>query len=256
MSRPLVRAQRIIEGRLRLLEQKLNNELGFRDQRLRFSKLAMRNGPTKWMLRNGNVETTGTVLPEGSVAELAPSSDDESILYFGYSEEWQPARGRDQIEFVSSNLRFVISGVEAMPDLRFRLEWAGMKNDGGAVEYPGVGAAHPHWQFDVDGGWIDPVPLTAERAKETIIEIDLERVMEEIDLRDELADAPAPKRVSATLAGFHRLHLPARTMWHELLCIMPDDATPQQHTPASEDEIDRWVISALRYLKHEFALYM
>jgi hypothetical protein len=256
VSRPLVRAQRTIESRFRLLEQKLNNELGFRDQRLRFTKLAMRNGPTKWMLRNEQAQTTGAVLPEGSVAELAPASDDESILYFGYSEEWQPASGRDQIEFVSSNLRFVISGVEAMPDLRFRLEWAGIKNDGGAVDYPGVGAAHPHWQFDVDTGWVDPVPSPGKGATEAIIEIDLEQMTEEIDLPEDLVRAPAPRRLSATLAGFHRLHLPARTIWHELLCSMPDDARPQQHTPASEDEIDRWVISALRYLKHEFALYM
>ncbi|MCP6105460.1 hypothetical protein NL392_33480, partial [Klebsiella pneumoniae] len=80
------------------------------------------------------------------------------------------------------------------------------------------------------------------------IEIDLEPAAEEIDLdAGELMTAPPAKtRISATLAGFHHLHLPARTMWHDLLCVMPDMAVPQQHTPTSEDEIDRWVISALR----------
>lgn len=256
MSRPLVRAQPTVESRLRRFEQKLNDELGFRDQRLRFTKLAMRNGPTTWVLRNQTNEAAGLVLPQGSVAELAPAADDESILYFGYNEEWQPAHGRNQIEFTSSNLRFVISGVEAMPDLRFRLEWAGVKTEGGIVGYPGVGAAHPHWQFDVDAGWFDPA--ASEAGDGEAIEIDLEPAAEEIDLdAGELMTAPPAKtRISATLAGFHHLHLPARTMWHDLLCVMPDMAVPQQHTPTSEDEIDRWVISALRYLRSEFQAYM
>lgn len=261
MTPPLVRAQRVVEGRLRLLEQKLNDELGFRDQRLRFTRRAMRAGPTTWVLRNDTVEANGIVLPQGVVAELASAANDESILYFGYNEEWQPARGRDQIEFVSSNLRFVIAGIEDMPDLRFRLEWAGAKTEsGGGVAYPGSGAAHPHWQFDVDAGWIDlPFPA-ADRVGDGAVEIDLEPAVEEIDLGDDnggVAAALRPaRRISATLAGFHHLHLPARTMWHDLLCVMPDVATPQQHTPESEDEIDRWVISALRYLRSEFQTYM
>jgi hypothetical protein len=260
MTRPLVRAQRGVEGRLRLLAQKLNDELGFRDQRLRFIRRAMRAGPTTWALHNEQAQAARIVLPQGVVAELAPAANDESILYFGYSEEWQPARGRDQIEFVSSNLRFVIAGIEEMPDLRFRLEWAGAKTDGGIVAYPGSGAAHPHWQFDVDAGWIDfPFPA-ADRAGDGAVEIDLEPAVEEIDLGDNnrgvAANLHSARRISATLAGFHHLHLPARTMWHDLLCVMPEVATPQQHTPASEDQIDRWVISALRYLRSEFQAYM
>lgn len=253
MTRPLTSPQRKIESRLRRLQQKLNNDLGFWDQRLRFAKSAMRNGPTKWVLRNETNDAAGLILPTGSVAELAPAANDKSILYFGYNEEWQPARGRDTIEFVSSNLRFVIAGIETMPHLCFRLEWAGVKTEGGVIGYPGVGAAHPHWQFDVDAGWFDPAAQAAET-----LEIDLEPIAEEVDLYDGdvIATAPPRARISATLAGFHRLHLPARTMWHDLLCVMPEEVAPQQHTPASEDEIDRWVISALRYLRSEFQSYM
>jgi hypothetical protein len=256
MSRPLVREQTTIESRLRRLEQKLNDELGFRDQRLRFNKLATRNGPTTWVLRNQTNDTAGLVLPQGSIAELAPAANDEAILYFGYNEEWQPARGRNHIEFSSSNLRFVISGVEAMPDLRFRLEWAGAKTESGVIGYPGQGAAHPHWQFDIDAGWLDALRTNADGVEP--IEIDLEPEVEVIDLEDgEVLTIATPKRpITATLAGFHHLHLPARTMWHDLLCVMPDIATPQQHTPTSEEEIDRWVISALRYLRSEFQNYM
>ena len=258
MSRPLVRAQQIVESRLRGLGQKINDVLAFRDQRLRFDKRAMRSGPTTWVLRNHAEDEAALNMPLGYVAELGAARNDDSILYFGYNEEWQPARGRDQIEFVASNLRFVISGVEEMPDLRFRLEWAGAKTEGGAVGYPGVGAAHPHWQFDVDDGWVD---TRIAHGDEPIV-INLEPPPERIDLGDMdgggegEALALPPRRVSATLAGFHHLHLPARTMWHELMCDMPGIATPHQHTPACEDEIDRWVISALRYIKSEFEAYL
>lgn len=255
MSRPLVRAQPTIESRLRRFEQKLNDELGLRNQQLRFKKTAARSGPTTWALHNQTNEAAGLVLPQDSAAELAPATDDESILYFGYNEQWQPARGRNQIEFKSSNLRFVISGVEKMPDLRFRLEWAGANTERGVIGYPGQGAAHPHWQFDVDSGWFDSA---ASAPSDEPIEIDLESAAEEVDLDDGavISAAPAQTGISATLASFHRLHLPARTTWHDLLCVMPDMAGPQQHTPTSEDEIDRWVISALRYLRSEFQAYM
>jgi hypothetical protein len=258
MNRTLVRAQPKIETRLRRLEQKLNDELGFRDQRLRFTKIASRNGPTTWVVRNQTNEAAGLILPQGSAAKLASATNDESILYFGYNEQWQPARGRNQIEFASSNLRFVISGVEAMPDLRFRLEWAGAKTEGGVIGYPGKGAAHPHWQFDVDAGWLNTSPPGADAGEPIEIDLEPEGEVEEIDLDDgEIFALATPRpRITATLAGFHRLHLPARTMWHELLCAMPDIATPQQHTPTSEDELDRWVISALRYMRSEFQSYM
>ncbi|WP_435203715.1 hypothetical protein [Qipengyuania sp. 902] len=252
-----MRAQPTIESRLRRLEQKLNDELGFRDQRLRFAKTASRNGPITWALRNHSNEACGLILPQGSAAELAPATNDESILYFGYNEQWQPARGRGQIEFASSNLRFVISGVEAIPDLQFRLEWAGAKTEGGVIGYPGQGAAHPHWQFDVDAGWLDTSPSAADGDEPIEIDLEPKAKGEEIDLDDSnlSADATQKPRISATLAGFRHLHLPARTMWHDLLCVMPDVAAPQQHTPTCHDEIDRWVISALRYLRSEFQTY-
>ena len=257
VNRPLVRAQPTIESRLRRLEQKLNDELGFRDQRLRFRKTASRNGPITWVLRNQSNEAAGLTLPKGSAAELAPATNDESILYFSYNEQWQPARGRGQIEFASSNLRFVISGVEAIPDLQFRLEWAGIKTERGVIGYPGQGAAHPHWQFDVDADWLDPSPSAADAGEPIEIDLEPKAEVEEIDLEDAdmIAGATLRPSITATLAGFHHLHLPARTMWHDLLCVMPDMAEPQQHTPTSHDEIDRWVISALRYLRSEFQTY-
>lgn len=254
MTSPLWRPVNTIDVRIRRLEQKLNEELGYRDQSLRFTKVQNRNGPVVWKLRNERIENGSLVLPQGVVAELAPATNDAAILYFGYNEEWQPASSRNQIEFVSSNLRFVVSGVEEMPDLRFRLEWAGAMTDQGVVSYPGVGAAHPHWQIDIDEGWLDGRnPTSGSLAP---IEIDLEPALEVVELDAPVTAPPVSPPISPTLASFHHLHLPARTLWHDLLCVMPDGAAPQQHTPESEDEIDRWVISALRYLRSEFQAYM
>jgi hypothetical protein len=260
MNRSLVRPQSDVESRLRLLGQKLNDELGFRDQRLRFAKRFMRQGSITWFLNNQS-NASPIILPQGGVAELASVANNGPVLYFGYNEEWQPTKGRGRIEFASSNLRFVMSGVDDMPVLRFRLEWAGAKTTDGTICYPGVGAAHPHWQFDVDSGWLAPaaMPVPTLGAEEAPFEVDLEPNVEDIDLGVAPAlDARVPHRpsFSAMLAGFHRLHLPARAMWHELQCIMPQVAAPQQHTPQSEAEIDNWLTSALRYIKHEFETYM
>jgi hypothetical protein len=257
MSPPLVRGRRTLEGRFRKLEQRLNHELGFRDQRLRFAIIQTRQGPITWRLRNQRHEATGSQTPDGTVANVASAASDDSILHFGYNEQWEPY-GRDLLQFASSNLRFAIAGIaDGVPDLRFRLEWAGGTTQDGIVSYPGMGAAHPHWQFDVDGGWF-PVPGAVGVMESEVIDVALEPEVEDIDLVGANVVPPALQTATlgATLVSFHRLHLPARAMWHQMLCDMPGIASPQQHTPASEEEIDRWLISALRYLAHEFSAYL
>jgi len=231
MSTPLVRGRRTLEGRFRKLEQELNDELGFRDQRLRFATVQTRQGPITWRLRNQRNGIVGVQTPDGAVAELALATNDDSILYFGYNEQWEPY-GRDQFQFASSNLCFAIAGADGVPELRFRLEWAG-------------------------GTWF-PSSLALSVAETEVIEVTLEPGTEDIEL-GEVSDIklnPVTDTLSAALAGFHRLHLPARAMWHEILCEMPELASPQRHTPGSEEEIDRWLVSALRYLAHEFSVYL
>lgn len=257
MSPPLVRARRTLDSRFRQLGQRLNDELGFRDQRLRFATIQMRLGPVTWRLRNQHNEVAGIQTPDGAVATLALATSDDSILYFGYSEQWG-AYGRNQLQFASSNLRLAIADVtDRVPNLYFRLEWAGSTAQNGIVSYPGVGAAHPHWQFDVDSGWFSAA-VEGGVVETEVIDVSLEPGVEDVELGQASDIAPDPHAValSATLASFHRLHLPARAMWHQVLCDMPDIAWPQQHTPASDEEIDRWLISALRYLAHEFSAYL
>jgi hypothetical protein len=44
-------------------------------------------------------------------------------------------------------------------------------------------------------------------------------------------------------------------MWAQQLCEMPGLATPQQHEPSGTKQIDKWIVSAIRYLTHEFRQY-
>ena len=170
MSPPLVRGRRTLDSRFRKLEQKLNDELGFRDQRLRFANVQTRLGPVTWKLRNQRNEAASVQTPDGTVAELASATNDDSILYFGYNEQWEPY-GRDQFQFASSNLRFAIADVaDGVSELRFRLEWAGGTAQEGVISYPGLGAAHPHWQFDLDNGWF-PSARTFGVAETKVIEV-------------------------------------------------------------------------------------
>lgn len=259
VSESLILARRVVEGRMRRLHQKINDELGFHDQRLRFQELSMRQGAAVWSLRNQNNDALGETLPRDCVAALALASDAQSTLFFAYNEEWQLGRRKDQVEFVSSNLRFAISGDDA-PDLQFRLEWAGAKTTDDAISFPGRGAAHPHWQFDVDNAWFGSSAgaVSRSRASVAILEIDLEPEVEAIDLvAPEVATGDVLHgQINSALSGFHRLHLPVRALWHESMCEMPEFAEPQQHTPKSETEIDNWMLSSLRYLKHEFETYL
>jgi hypothetical protein len=124
-----------------------------------------------------------------------------------------------------------------------------------------VGSAHPHWHFDVDADLAERPMSGEDVGEEVAIEINLEPSPEEVDLDDDANGqnsviSTSQHQLASTLSRFHHVYLPARTMWHDLLCEMPGNATAQQHTPASEEEIDRWVISALRYLKSEFQTYM
>lgn len=68
MTSPLWRPVNTIDVRIRRLEQKLNEELGYRDQSLRFTKVQNRSGSVVWKLRNETIENGSLVLPQGVVA--------------------------------------------------------------------------------------------------------------------------------------------------------------------------------------------
>ena len=143
-------------------------------------------------------------------------------------------------------MRFVIASTAFEHSaMQLRLEWeARWENHDGRFEFPGRGAAHPHWQ-------VDSHVLLGDRSMGAEMTINLEDAQptEEIDLSRNSSVTSHPSR------WFHKLHLPVRAMWHERPCVMPGEVETQQHEPRGVDEIDNWVISAIRYVRHEFSTY-
>ena len=245
----LTHTERALGSRFAALARRLNDDLGFRDQRLQFAKRSDRRGRVAWLLRS-SVRVRGPS-PLNSVCVIAESQNDEVSMHLSYSETWVYS-SRDRLSFECSNLGFIIVSTSAgMEILPLRLEWAGRWQDAsGRIVFPGQGAAHPHWQIDLE-------ELVRHDVVGTEVSIDMpaHQTIEEIDLDGTLADRPESTYRRGGLSWVHRVHLPVRAMWHEQPCVIPNDTASHQHEPATVGEIDNWVLSAVRYLRHEFVTY-
>ncbi len=239
-----VRSDRDLRSRFLNLARLLNEEMGFRDQRLQFQRLDSRQGDVTWRLDNKFGSAN-----DRTVCALATANGGDADIRLAYNEQWVSAGQRAGLRFKSSNLRFVVEGIDAVAPLQFRLEWVG--RDGPEGAFPGSEAAHPHWQFDADSNW------TQIQDPKAMVEVEIGEPEEEIDLAGgEAPELPlAPAAARKQLQWFHRLHLPARAMWHEKLRSIPGEPEGQQHEPQNSDEIDYWVLSAVRYVRHEFQTY-
>ena len=253
MTNELTATEGKLDTRFRSLMQRLNGEFGFQDQRLTFTKRSHRFGYTNWELRRP--PTKCGVPPPGDAFAVSMEVGGQLVLRLAYDERWANTGPRKQLRFESSNFQFVVPSADAGVDvpnvLQFRLEWSGrQKQNSGEFQFPGVGSAHPHWHIDVS-------ELGRDDAEKNEIEIQLpsSTPSESIDL----VQATKPDQTALAPTGsqhwFRRLHLPARAMWHETPCLMPDEVVSQQHQPASVEEIDNWVISSVRYVCHEFSIY-
>jgi len=244
------RSERELQSRFLRLARMLNDEMGFHDQRLKFERLAFRLGVETWRLRN-QFETTGDETGRRTACTLSTTDDDGADICLAYTEQWVSARRRAGLRFKSSNLRFVVVGIDAEAPLQFRLEWAARHGpEAGPLAFPGHEAAHPHWQFEADSNWTIQDP-------ETTVEVEIAEPEEEIDLGGGGSANLnlAPTAPNSPLHWFHRLHFPARAMWHERLRSIPGEPEGQQHEPHNTAEIDHWVLSAVRYIRHEFGRY-
>ena len=260
MTEPLACRTHELEKRLRALQKRLNDDLGFRDQRLRLSRRRGAEGRNdkKWELRSE--ESPDQTMPQGMACRINRANTRQTNVYLGYSEHWAYVSGRANsaiYRYKSSNIRFLFM-CEAKPvtSLQTRLEWASYEDSdrngqSDTRTFPGHGVAQPHWHVDLH-------EVFAARAREDsgqAGEIDLNTVTptEEIDLEDAgAADAPIQRPL---LPWFHRLHLPARAMWHTEPEGPFNDAQRHQHEPASGNEIDNWVLSAIRYVRDEISKY-
>ena len=250
MGEPLTETDNKLQTRFRGLGQRFNEELRFRDQRLHFSSRPDRRNVVVWLLRSSSV--LNAMAPPGTACVITTSGNDEAVIYLAYNEHWVNAGRKVGYRFESSNLRFVIASADYMGEIvQFRLEWAARWDDGsGTLVFPGHGAGHPHWQIDLD-------KIHADRGVAREISIDLTPEMSalEIDLLAPERERLAYTEWSPHVRWFHKLHLPARAMWHESPCTMPHQTESHQHEPLTIGQIDDWVLSAIRYLRHEFSNY-
>lgn len=252
---PLLATEAELGTRFRRLAQKLNEELSLRDQRLFFTKTDFRSGAVHWQLVNRTRNPVEERALPNMAAKLAISADEAAFFEFGFSEQWIRSSGGH--EFKACNLRFAIMNTDpGGTPILFRLEWVGREASAeGERLFPGKGAAHPHWQFDGDMravmsmGYVPAGPPT-----EPVLAVPIGEVVE--DLTGALSDGESLLTTSGHIyPWFHKMHIPARALWSEKVCVMPDQAEAQQHEPKEIVQLDNWVISALRYLRHEFETY-
>jgi hypothetical protein len=252
VSEPFRQTDQQLTKRFNQLGQRINRELGLRQVPLRFKAFDDRTGVTVWRLE----DTSDQQLLTDMSAQLAIAADEGAELQFYLAEHW--FRKGKSFQFRSANLRFALftSEPHALP-LYFRLEWAArLPDSNGSYVFTGKGSAHPHWQFDGDLRALTFDPSDSEPGE--IIDIELEPKEQSVDLEagvDATVTTVTTDGAIGLIPWFHRLHLPARAMWAEQLCTMPDEASPQQHEPSNSTEIDNWIISALRYMRHEFSQY-
>ena len=149
MSAPFAREERALRSRFRVLGQRLNEELSFRDQRLRFASSQTRRNIVEWRL-DALAKLGSHPLPHKTACAIAKSADGAAAIHLAYSEHWVNVGKRDRLRFRSSRMRFVIASTAFEHSaMQLRLEWeARWENHDGRFEFPGRGAAHPHWQVD------------------------------------------------------------------------------------------------------------
>ena len=260
MTEPFACYQHELDKRLRELQKQLNDILGFKDQRLRFSPRKRGRSPNHEKRELQGKASLDQTMPQGMACRIHRADARQTSVYLGYSENWTYAGGRAKsvrYRYRSSNIRFLFM-YEAKPvtTLQVRLEWAGREDSdrnsqSGTLMFPGRGAAQPHWHIDLH-------ELFATQARERngqLSEIDLEPVTptEEVDLKD--AGAAAAPIQPPLLPWFHKLHLAARAMWHMEPEGEHSDPQRHQHEPASGSEIDTWVLSAIVYVRDEISKY-
>ena len=227
------------------LARRLNDELGFRDGRLRFATRPTGADVFKLFLDSsvrGNLSW-----PAGCVCELYLSGSYPVSMYLAYGETWARS-SRTRYRFESSNLRFVIALDNDSRTLPLRLEWTGLQDNGfGRLEFPGKGAAHPHWHID-----LHELMRYELGIREVAVDVGQRDAIEKIDLYATSVEPAVSVDRTVALNWLHRVHLPARAMWHERPYVDQYDAEGHQHKPVTLDEVDNWILSAIRYLHNEF----
>ena len=249
MDRPLILTGRQSLMRCLQLASRLNTELGFQDKRLRFSSRVTRGDILTLRLESSVLRDPGW--PTDSACTLYLSGSNPISMHLSYSEDWMFS-SRSKFRFTSSNLRFVIALDNDSGSLPLRLEWAGPRDNGsGRLEYPGQGgSAHPHWHID-----LQELMTYEPGTQEVTVDVKQRDTIESIDLGATDVESVVPVYRTGPLNWISKIHLPARALWHERPYEIQGDAEGHQHKPVTVDELDNWILSAIRYLVAEFEAY-
>ena len=262
---PLDHTRQQLDTRFRRLGMMLSDELGLRRSIVQFDTINSRSGLIIWDLKRGE-HTADAESGRGRDTVVRLTSRDKTALWFGLSEHWRIS-GKQKLRFSESRLRFYVSqGRDAQPDQNtlLRLEWSDRGlDDSGRLLFPGRGAAHPHWQFD------DPAESNAASIALELVETPQTEEDTTVDLTEELLsdeplratqeamtrDGSAANLQAARYSWFHKVHFAARAHWADEICDLQEESQPHAHAPDSLEQIDKWIISALRYMGHEFDKY-
>lgn len=119
-----------------------------------------------------------------------------------------------------------------------RSEWAGFANRGNGASFQAGGAGHPHWQIDL-----------FETLRDS--DQDVMRFGEQTEVRSfTAASAANGLREKLQLAPFERFHFASVARWWR-----PEkDVCHHQHAPNDDQEISRWVLGSVTYIRTQLEI--
>ena len=116
-----------------------------------------------------------------------------------------------------------------------RAEWAGFTDRGSGASFQAGSAAHPHWQIDLfetlRGASNDAVRFGEPPAVQSF-----STNATTLGLREKLQLAP-----------FERFHFASAAHWWQ----REGEGCDHQHTPSDTDEISRWVLGSVGYVREQ-----
>lgn len=246
---------RALDGRMRALGQKLTSEC-VGGPNVVLASRNLNRGSVAWSLQASAYTRPAFTGRDSENSVILAQNGAGATLLVGFTEEWICTAGN--CTFYETRLRFYvdIGDGQAGPPA-FRLEWSGYDESSGQFVLPGSGAGHPHWQFGVDALDVGSTSETADEIADELLQDETDDTALLLDDEAQAIAEPAPS--SAKLRAFwKRMHFPSNAAWATAIWDPANDpAGVKSHawSPSSSDDIDNWVISAVRYVQSEFRNY-
>lgn len=246
---------RALDGRMRALGQKLTSEcLG--GPNVVLASRNLNRGSVAWSLQASAYTRPAFTGRDNENSVILAQNSSGATLLAGFTEEWICAAG--VCTFYETRLRFYVDlGNGEVGPPAFRLEWSGYDESSGQFVLPGSGAGHPHWQFGVDPSDGSATGETADEIAEELRQIETDDTALLLD--DGLGEiVEAVSSPSKFRSFWKRMHFPSNAAWATAIWDPANDpAGVKSHawSPSSSDEIDNWVVSAIRYVQSEFRNY-